>query len=307
MVAADEAGLRLDKFIAATGRLGSRSRAADALTKGRVFLNDVEVGIPDAARALALGDRVRVWADRPGSAQRKGPHRDEVLDIVYEDAAIIAVNKPAGLLTVPLERREHDPSVLSLLAASMKKRGARPPLVVHRIDRDTSGLVLFARTPSAQADLKAQFRRREPERAYWAVVHGRPSPDEGTWRDHLAWDGDALRQEETDEDDPRAAEAVSHYRVLERFREAALIEVRLVTGKRNQIRIQASLHGHPLVGERQYLDGAPARDAIPFDRQALHARRLNISHPVTGEFVNLECDPPADLARLIARLSRSPT
>lgn len=301
-VAADEAGLRLDKFIAAAGRLGSRSRAADALGKGKVFLNDAEVELTDAARLLAPGDRVRVWMDRPGSARRRAPHRGETLDIVYEDAAIVAVNKPAGLLTVPLASRDAAPSVLALLTASMKARGTRPPLVVHRIDRDTSGLVLFARTSAAQADLKLQFRQRKPERVYWAVVHGRPVPSEGTWRDHLTWDGQSLRQEETDEDDPRGAEAVSRYRVLERLQGATLLEVRLVTGKRNQIRIQAALHGHPLVGERQYLDAAAPHPAIAFERQALHAHRLNISHPVTGEFVNLECEPPPDLKSLIARL-----
>ena len=183
-----EAGTRLDKFLAGEARLGSRSKAADALRKGKIFLNGNEAALADASRLLAQGDTVRVWMDRPGSAARRAPHRDGVLDIVHEDASIIAINKPAGLLTVPLAKRESAPSVLSLLSASMTARGARRPLVVHRIDRDTSGLVLFARTPAAQDDLKEQFRRRQPERVYWAVVHGHVLQSRGEWRDQLTWD-----------------------------------------------------------------------------------------------------------------------
>jgi len=297
-----DAGTRLDKFLAAADRLGSRSRAADALRKGKVFLNGVEAGLGDAARLLTADDTVRVWMDRPGSAARRGPHRDGVLDIVYEDASLIAVNKPAGLLTVPLPRRETAPSALSLLAASMTRRGAQRPLVVHRIDRDTSGLVLFARSHAAQVDLKEQFRRRQPERVYWAVVHGHVLQSRGEWRDLLTWDPSELRQEETDEDDPRAAEAISRFQVVEHLRGATLVEVRLVTGKRNQIRIQAGLRGHPLVGEKQYLGARAPAHPIAFNRQALHARYLNLSHPISGEYVHLEAPLPPDMEHLLARL-----
>jgi 23S rRNA pseudouridine1911/1915/1917 synthase len=301
VVDADEADVRLDKFIAASGRLDSRSRAADALAKGKVFVNDAEVALTNASQPLSTGDCVRVWIDRPGSAVRRGPRRGGDINIVYEDTTIIVVDKPAGL-TVPLARRDAAPSALSLLTVALTRRGAHPPLIVHRIDRDTSGLVLFARTPSAQAKLKEQFRQREPERVYWAIVYGRPVPVEGTWRNHLTWNGAALRQEETDEGDPRAAEAVSHYRAVERLSGATLLEVRLVTGKRNQIRIQAALHGHPLVGEQQYLDASATRRPIPFERQALHACRLNIAHPVTGQFICLESQLPADLTGLLTHL-----
>jgi 23S rRNA pseudouridine1911/1915/1917 synthase len=302
LVSADDAGTRLDKFLAAADRLGSRSRAADALRRGKVFLNEVEAGLGDAPRLLTGGETVRLWRDRPGSAARRTPHRDEVLEVVYDDASFIAVNKPAGLLTVPLTTREDAPSALSLLAASMMGRGARRPLVVHRIDRDTSGLVLFARTPAAQAELKEQFRRRQPERVYWAVVHGHVLQARGEWRDLLTWDPSELRQEEADEDDPRAAEAISRFQVVEHLRDATLMEVRLVTGKRNQIRMQAALRGHPLVGERQYLGPRRPGPPIAFDRQALHARRLNLAHPVSGEFVHLEAPLPPDMEHLLARL-----
>ncbi len=298
----DEADVRLDKYLAAASRLGSRTKAADALRKGRVFLNDAETGLDGAAIALKAGDAVRVWMDRPGSARRRGPHRDGDLDILYEDAALIAVNKPPGLLTVPLARRDTAPSVQTLLAEAARKRGYPPPLVVHRIDRDTSGVVLFARTPAAQADLKAQFLRRQPGRVYRAVVHGHLLPLRGEWRDRLVWDQAELRQAEADADDEDASEAIARYAVLEDLREASLVEVRLVTGRRNQIRLQAALHGFPLVGERQYLGPQPPAKPIAFPRQALHAFRLNLAHPISGEFVHLEAPLPKDMTVLIASL-----
>jgi len=179
------------------------------------------------------------------------------------------------------------------------------PFVVHRIDRDTSGLVVFAKHATAQATLKDQFRRREPERVYWAVVYGHPDPPQGTWHDHLTWDTKALIQKETSPRDPRASEAISEYRVLEPFRAASLIEVRLRTGRRNQIRIQARLRGHTLVGERRYVYGPDDLRTISFERQALHARRLSFLHPADGRPLTFEAPLPADFETLVARLRGS--
>ena len=135
---------------------------------------------------------------------------------------------------------------------------------MHRIDRDTSGLVVFAKTVHAQEELKGQFRRREPERVYWALVYGHPEPAEGTWRDHLVWDSKTLIQKGTRQGDPHGKEAISHYRVLEALPGAALVEVRLWSGKRNQIRLQARLHGHTLIGEQRYVYGPDSLRSIVF-------------------------------------------
>lgn len=228
----------------------------------------------------------------------------ERLDIVYEDKALIVVNKPAGLLAVPLERRSAAPSVQDQLASYLRSRGKRKPLVVHRIDRDTSGLVVFAMQPDAQRRLKDQFRRREPERVYLAVVYGHPSPASGTWRNHFAWDQRNLVQKETHPRDRRAKEAISEYRVLETFRETSLVEIRLRTGKRNQIRLQARLRGHTLVGEQRYVFGPDELRPIAFPRQALHAHRLAFRHPITGEPLRFEAPLPPDMAELVRILSR---
>jgi 23S rRNA pseudouridine1911/1915/1917 synthase len=137
---------------------------------------------------------------------------------------------------------------------------------------------------------------------YLAVVYGHPSPPSGTWRDRLAWDRAALIQKETHPRDPRGKDAVSEYRVVERLARASLIEVRLRTGKRNQIRLQARLRGHTLVGERRYVYGPDELRAIDFPRQALHAHRLAFRHPVTDQPLSFEAPLPADMADLIARL-----
>ncbi|MBI2187924.1 MAG: RluA family pseudouridine synthase [Acidobacteria bacterium] len=315
----EAAGSRLDKFLAATERLGSRGGAADALARGKVFVNGTEARPSDGSRTLRAGDAVRVWMDRPGSARRPGGGTAGELEILYEDDALIVVNKPAGLLAVPLQQRPDASSAYGYIEDHLRSRTRRRPLVVHRIDRDTSGLVVFAKNTRVQEQLKAQFERREPERVYWAVVSGHPRPPQGSWRDELAWDVKALVQTRAHPRDPRKKEAISHYRVLETFRSAALVEVRLETGKRNQIRIQARLHGHPIVGERLYVDAAglprssshgsarPALRTIDCARQALHAHRLSFRHPVDGRPLTFEAPLPRDLEDLLTRLRARPS
>jgi 23S rRNA pseudouridine1911/1915/1917 synthase len=168
----EEAGARLDKFLAAPGRLGSRSRVAAALERGKVFVNDVEMTLADASSRVVGGATIAVWMDRPGSARKsRGAFSSGALEILHEDDALIVVDKPAGLLSVPLDRRDAAPSVYDLVEDHLRSHGKRRPLVVHRIDQDTSELVVFATNARAQEPLRAQFRRREPERVYWAVVY----------------------------------------------------------------------------------------------------------------------------------------
>jgi len=305
VVGAGDAGVRLDKYLAAPGRLGSRAKAFAGLERGKVFLDGVEAGAADAATPLTAGQLVRVWMDRPGSAK---PRRTQTqigdLDIIFEDNVLLVVNKPAGLLSVPLERKPDAPSVYEQIEDHFRPFGKRRPFVVHRIDQDTSGLVVFAKDARAQSQLKAQFKRREPTRIYLAVVYGHPAPAEGRWRDHIVWDEKARIQKETHPRDPQAREAISDYRVLEALRETSLIEVRLLTGRRNQIRIQARLRGHTLVGERRYIFGPDTLRTIQFERHALHAWRLGFDHPVDARPLEFEAPPPADFLALLERLRR---
>jgi 23S rRNA pseudouridine1911/1915/1917 synthase len=304
-VTADEEGLRLDQFLAAPERIGSRGRVLAALERGKIFLNDAEASAKDAGSRLTQGAVVRLWMDRPGSAKRRAaPYESGDLHILYEDDALLVLNKPAGLLAVPLERREAAPSVYDQIEDHLRSHGKRRPFIVHRIDRDTSGLVVFAKTARAQEALKSQFRRREPERVYWALVYGRPEPAQGTWRDRLAWDRKALIQKQTSPADPKGAEAISDYRVLETFEGTSLVEVRLQTGKRNQIRIQARLRGHTLVGEKRYIFGPDEIRPVAFPRQALHAYRLAFRHPADSRPLRFEAPLPADFADLLTRLRK---
>ena len=299
-----DAGQRLDKFLASPERLGSRSRAAMALDRGQVFVNDDERAGGDGALRMAAGDRVRLWRDRPGSARRHTrPRTLAGFRVVFQDDALIVVDKPAGLLTVPLPDAGAEPSVLDGLDAEYAARTRQSPLVVHRIDRDTSGLVVFARTGVALARLREQFKRREPERVYLAIVRGVPDPRSGTWHDWVWWNQRALALQPSEGSRRGAIEAACRYEVLESWLVASLIEVSLDTGRQNQIRAQAMLHGHPLVGEQKYVvAGTPAGPA--FARQALHAHRLAFLHPTTGSLVEYESPLPEDLADLAGRLRR---
>ena len=302
-VGTDDAGVRLDKFLADPSRLGSRPKAAAAIGRGKVFVNGRESTDADAASRVSAGDVVRLWIDRPGSARRPrhlGEDRD--LPIVFEDDAIVVLNKPAGVLAVPLDRRGDARSVFDDLKTYLRMRRQGRPLVVHRIDRDTSGLVLFAKDAASQRALKEQFKRHAPERVYQAIVYGRPQPSSGTWRDRLVWDEKALIQKQTHPRDPRGKEAICRYRIVDALRGAALLEVALVTGRRNQIRLQARLRGHMLVGEQRYVYGPDTLRTIAFPRQALHAARLVFRHPRDGREMRFEVPMPDDMAGLIKRL-----
>lgn len=299
----EEAGRRLDAWLASRPEVGSRGRALAAIERGKVFLNGEEVVFSDAGHRLAAGDRVGYWPDRPGSASprpRAIVASRQALDVVHQDAQIVVVNKPSGWLVEPLPREEAgEVTLLDLLADHLRCDPRQRPHVVHRIDRDTTGLVLFALTSTARDHLKSQFEHRTAERIYLAVAGGVVLPAAGTWRDRLVWDKKRLVQHRAGPGDPRAKDAVAHYRVLEQFEDAAVLEVSLVTGKRNQIRVQAGERGHALLGERIYAGGARPH---AFPRQALHAARLAFIHPATGRRVAFTAPVPDDLAGLIARL-----
>jgi len=238
-----------------------------------------------------------------GNPRSRAPRRARVipLEIVYEDRVLLVINKPAGLLSVPLPRKGAEPSVYDQLERYLRPQRRRP-FVVHRIDRDTSGLVVFAKDPRTQQALKKQFIHREPERVYLALVYGIPEPRQGSWRDHLVWDRKALIQKRTHPRDPQGAEAVCSYRVVEPFADVSLLEVRLQTGKRNQIRIQARLRGHTLIGEQRYIYGPERLRPVPFERQALHAYRLAFRHPTDGREMQFEAPLPADFRQLLDHL-----
>ncbi|MCX6551383.1 MAG: RluA family pseudouridine synthase [Acidobacteria bacterium] len=306
-----DADVRLDLWLVRRAGAASRAKAAAWLERGKVFLGDRPAGRSDAAHRLRPGQRVGLWIDRPGSAKaadRQVYDIQDLLHIVHEDPDFLVVDKPVGLIVEPLPGRVGEETTLLDLLVAYYHHDVRAQLyVVHRIDRHTSGLVLFARTAAARDALKDQFENRTPMRIYQAVLLGRVTPEQGRWTDRLAWDAESYRQRRAHGTDARGKDAIADYVVREQFAEAALVEVSLVTGKRNQIRVQAGLRGHPLLGERQYrFDSPPEPPDLPrIDRQALHAWRLGFSHPATGRQTEVETQPPEDLLQLLKALRRS--
>lgn len=319
---------RVDAWLARQVEVGSRARGADWIDRGKVFLNGRELAHADAGARLREGDLVELWVDRPGTAQaRRRDVADErgALRIVHEDPALLVADKPAGMIVEPLPDSGAAPprgarrgrpgarsfphaevTLVDLVSDHLRTEPRSQAYVVHRIDRDTTGLVLFAKTEAAWADLKRQFASRSPERVYLVLLEGDVRPSSGTWRDRLIWNSTALRQQQAQSIKAGSKDALAHYQVVERFREATLVEVTLETGKRNQIRVQAALHGHPVVGEKVYrprsAQGAARPHASP--RQALHATRLAFRHPGSGARLAVMSPLPSDMRQLLDGLRK---
>jgi 23S rRNA pseudouridine1911/1915/1917 synthase len=215
--------------------------------------------------------------------------------IVHQDKDIFVVDKPAGLLAVPIPD-SNVKNLFDLVSDHLAKHGVRVG-VVHRIDRYTSGLMVFAKNERAYNDLVDKFRSQEPKRTYLAIVRGVLEEDEGTLEHYLKLIKDGFRNIVVDSDEEGATPARLFYKVKERFLENTLVEVQLDTGLKNQIRVQFEHIGHQLVGDQHY---APEEKKEPLiNRQALHAYQLGFKHPRTGRMVEYEAKIPADMLRLI--------
>lgn len=281
------------------------SKARALCEGGRVYVN----GKParDAARRLAPGETVEVREQAAPRAQSGLLPRDA---IIYVDRDLVVVNKPAGLMSVPFERSDRD-TLVDITRARLRRdsaRGAAELGVVQRLDKDTSGVMLFARTLAAKRALQQQWRVHAIERVYWALCHGAPAAathDTQLLRNR----GDGLRGSYGHFRRPRgpvprdARQAITHVRTLEPLGPASLVECRLDTGRQHQIRIHLSEAGHPLLGEEVYIrDFADPPLSAP--RLMLHAHVLGLAHPRTGEPLRFVCEPPKDFDKCLSRLRR---
>jgi 23S rRNA pseudouridine1911/1915/1917 synthase len=218
--------------------------------------------------------------------------------IIYEDQAVIALDKPAGLPAVPVAKNSRAPSAWSLLTAELREQRQRA-FVVHRIDRFASGILLFARTPRDRDALVRQFLAHTPLRTYLAVIRGELASSEGTLVHYFRKLGQF--QKLTTGRDREAARAELRYRVEKKLNAASLLRVTLVTGLQNQIRAQLATIGHPIVGDRKY--HPTEADEQRISRVALHAEHLEFTHPRTGKVVSLSAPPPRDFESLVKSLS----
>lgn len=238
--------------------------------------------------------------NRAGPLLRRPPRFSRELAILYEDDSVVAVNKPAGLLAVPAPNSDA-PSALSLLLQDLKPRRQRA-LVVHRIDRFASGVLLFAKTMRDRDALVRQFLAHTPVRQYLVAVRGHLAAKDETLVHYFRREG--MYQKLSKERDRKAARAELKYSAESSLRGASLLRVTLVTGLQNQIRVQFAAAGHPVIGDRKYNPDEAAERRIA--RVALHAASLQFIHPRSGETVSLECKLPPDFRSLLKSLLPPP-
>lgn len=287
------AARRLDVFLTEVQSDISRSYIQKLIDSGRVAVNG---SVAKSNYKVKTGDRVELTVPDPEPLDV----RPEAipLDIVYEDASLIVVNKPPGMVVHPAPGHSTGTLVNALLHHCRDLTGiggvARPG-IVHRLDKDTSGLVLVAKTAAALENLSAQFKERQVQKVYLALVKGRVEPASG-WIDAPIGRHRVHRKKMALNEGGR--EAQTHYTVEKQFREYALVRVEPKTGRTHQIRVHLASIGYPILGDRLYghLRGAP----VPrLGRQALHAYRLEVTHPQSGERVQWEAPLPEDLARIL--------
>ncbi len=313
-----EAGLRLDRFLA--GALGgefSRARLQDLIAAGQVRVAGSSVA--SASRKVAAGETVELSV--PEAAEPDPQPEEIALAILHEDAHLIVVDKPAGLVVHPGPGNWSGTLVNALLhhcAGSLSGiGGVKRPGIVHRLDRDTSGVMVVAKTDAAHAGLAAQFaahgRDGRLDRSYEALAWGVPARPRGAIEAALGRsNSDRVKRAVVPEGRADARHAVTHYEVLARAPGpeplASLLRCRLETGRTHQIRVHLAHIGHPLIGDDVYgagfrsrvarLDEKAAILAAAFRRQALHARTLGFEHPATGASMRFDAPPPQDFTEL---------
>jgi 23S rRNA pseudouridine1911/1915/1917 synthase len=301
-VAPAEEGSRLDQFLAGKELPFSRSQLKRRIAAGEVLI----AGAPARpARRLRAGERVAFTPPPPAPA---APQPEAIpLHVLYEDAALIVLDKPAGLVVHPAAGHAAGTLVNALLHRCVDLKGIGGevrPGIVHRLDRDTSGVMVVAKDEPTLLGLQAQFKCHSLRRAYLALVDGVVAGAAG--RFETLYGRHPRDRKRFTSKVTTGRPAITNWRVLERFPAATLVEARLETGRTHQIRVHFREHGHPLVGDPVY--GRPSRDpdvravAAALGRQALHARLLGFRHPATGAELDFETPVPADLQAAIDAL-----
>jgi 23S rRNA pseudouridine1911/1915/1917 synthase len=304
-------GQRLDKALAEASGL-SRERIKALMTEGRITLDGQPVNQPTLKPAGGAHFAITI----PEATTALAEPQDIALTIVFEDAHLIIVDKPAGLVVHPAAGNLDGTLVNALLHHCRGQLsgigGVARPGIVHRIDKDTSGLLVVAKSDAAHEGLAKQFADHTIERVYLAIVGGHPVPSSGTVSGAIGrsrFDRKKMAMVEAKGESGRGKHAVTHFKTLERLDNSALVECRLETGRTHQVRVHMASIGHALLGDPTY-GRAPARlrsmlNELHFARQALHAAVLGFNHPVTGEPVRFESALPTDLRELLVELKSS--
>lgn len=292
--ATEHAGIRLDAFLSADGAL-TRSQAARLIAEGRVRVN----GKP-AAKSARLSGGETVTVDVPQLRETALPPQDIPLDVVYEDDDIIVVNKPTGLVVHPAPGHPDGTLVNALLhhcGDSLSGIGGeKRPGIVHRIDRDTSGLIIAAKNDAAHLALSAQLKDHSLSRTYECLVTGNMKQDSGTVDAPI---GRSSADRKKMAVVPTGRRAVTHWEVVARYPGVTHLRCRLETGRTHQIRVHMAYIGHPILGDTVY----GAKKPVPgLTGQCLHATGLRFIHPRTGEPVELHCPLPPEFTAMLQKL-----
>ncbi len=296
----EETGQRLDAWLAKTEPEHSRARWQALIKDGWVTLNNEQVK-PNTK--LRSGDQVKWTIPEPVSTDVLPENIP--LNILYEDAHMIVINKPAGLVVHPAAGNETGTLVNALLHHCNDLKGIggeKRPGIVHRLDKDTTGVMVVAKTEAAMNELARQFKARETEKEYLAIVRGVPSAQHGQIKTHMG--RHPIHRKKMAAEVRNGRHAVSYYEVTETFDGAALLRIRIETGRTHQIRVHMAHLKHPVVGDTLYGRTSAAR-VIRANRQMLHAAKLSIAHPDTKERMTFTASLPEDMETLLSRLRQS--
>lgn len=283
---------RLDKVIAENVADLTRSQVQSLIKKGQILVNDA----PTTNRyQVKPNNQVIIKLPDPVAIDVQPEKMD--LDIVYEDDDVIVVNKPQGMVVHPAPGHDHGTLVNGLLAHTPLAtiNGELRPGIVHRIDKDTSGLLMVAKNDQALVSLSKQLKDKTNQRKYWTIVHGNIKEDTGTINAPI---GRSKKDRKKMAINEEGRPAVTHFKVLERFGEYTLIECQLETGRTHQIRVHLKYIGHPVAGDPLY----GPRKTLKGNGQFLHAKLLGFKHPRTGEEMVFEVDPPAIFQTTLKKL-----
>ena len=304
--------LRIDKFLMNLIPNATRNKIQNAASAGDIYVNDVPVKSNYKVKPF---DVVRILLTHPPFENRVDPE-DIPLDIVYEDAALLLINKPAGLVVHP-GHGNYTGTLVNALAfhfENLPMNSSERPGLVHRIDKDTTGLLVIAKTEAAMTHLAKQFETKTSEREYIALVWGNVKDDAGTIEGNIARHLKDRMQMAVFADPEIGKPAITHYKVLERFGYVTLVSCILETGRTHQIRVHMKHIGHPLFNDARYggdliLKGTTFTKYKQFidncfkilPRQALHAKTLGFTHPTTGEMMRFDSELPQDMKDVIEK------
>ncbi|MCO7128114.1 RluA family pseudouridine synthase [Sporolactobacillus shoreicorticis] len=287
-------GRRIDSWVSGEIANESRSRIQQLIKDGQIVVNGA--GVKTSYR-MKTGDQVSVHLPEPKPLDVVP--EDIPLDIVYEDAAVIVVNKPRGMVVHPAPGHMNGTLVNALLHHCHDLsgiNGVMRPGIVHRIDMETSGLLMVAKTDEAHRSLARQLKDKTTKRMYLAIVHGNLPNDAGTIDAPIGRaDKDRKKMAVTDKN---SKSAITHFKVIERFAKYTYVACRLETGRTHQIRVHMAYIGHPLAGDPKY----GPRKTLPIEGQALHAAELGFSHPATHKFMLFQAPLPNDMEKLLEDL-----